>query len=1462
MKRLKHIINWTIWSLLGLYFLLIILIHVPAVQTFLGRQVAGAVSRKLGTEVSVGRVDLGFFNRLIIDDVVIKDQKHQDMLRSNRMTVKIDLLPLLDGRIRISSAQLFGAHANLYRETAESEPNYQFALDSLKSKDNKKESTLDIRINSLIIRNSSVAYHQLDAPQTPEQFNIKHLGLSDISAYIELHELTKEKLDINIKRLAFKEQSGLQVNRLSMKVEGTNNKADIRGFCLEMPHSNIVFDHLSASYDPDHLKETLAYQLVLEEVKVNPTDFKPLLPLLSHFDHTLTISGTVIGKGTNIEVSRLQATAEDHALSIKGDISLKDSTYALKNAQVFASERLLAEVGDAFPQIPDVVGRLGSVSLDADISKDATGQTTANAEIQTAAGHVLADLTFDKSQHFTGNVKTDGLNLRQLLQSEDLGKVVADLHFSGQADEVSLDGTIPHLEYKDYAYSNIELDGQYSPDAIAGSLQIDDAHIKASIEGAYQKGSRMKARLKGTIQDFAPQALNLSDRWGETTFSGGFDADISGSSFNDIEGTADISNFIMSNVGNDDEPYHLDRLHINSGYDDRGHFMIVSGDMGEARLHGQFNWATLPQSFISYTASKLPTLPGLPSKVKASKNDFQLTLKLTDTDWMQRLLGIPISLNQDLYLNASVNDINNEIEIHGQMPSFTYNDEEYVGGLLEMTTVNDTAHINLELTKLLQKNRFLDLRLKALAGDNTIRSSINIANHDATGYSDDDMRGTLNMVTQLYTNEAGQPEGQVRILPSQMSIRGTEWSMEPSNILYTDGQLTFDHFNLHHGENHLIIDGVASANTTDTLVVDMRNIDVAYVLNLVNFHSVEFGGYASGQAFVNEVFGDFGASADLTVNDFTFQDGPMGTLLANTYWNREEKRIDLHAVTQNEEQEQTHINGYISPTDKDIDLTITAQGTPIEFCQSFTKSFFSGLTGHTFGEVRLAGPLNRIMLTGDLAVQGQTTVGALGTTYQLRGDTIHFEPDAIRFDHFRAYDRNNHIAQVTGTINHRSFKHFTFDFGIDADNVLAYNFPEFDNSTICGVVYATGRADIHGRPGEVVINCDVTPNRNSVFSYNAANPDAISNQQFITWHERDNNDIVPIFLGDNQQASIPSDLRINFRINATPDATLKVLMDAGSGDNITLNGNGVINASFYNKGPFHMFGTYTTERGTYTMTIQNIIKKNFNFQENGTIIFGGNPFDAALNLNAVYTVNGVSLSDLNIGNSFTNNTVRVNCLMKILGTAGAPRVEFDLEMPTVNAEEQQMIRSIINGEQELNQQVVYLLGVGRFYTQGVNNAGTQQYGQTELAMQSLLSGTVSTQINELLSQVIKNDDWNFGANISTGNEGWHNAEYEGLVSGRMLNNRLLINGQFGYRDNATQANPSFIGDFDIRYLLYPNGNLAVKVYNQTNDRYFTRSSLNTQGVGLIMKKDFDGLGDLFHSRRKTKSNAPAEGVQP
>jgi hypothetical protein len=81
----------------------------------------------------------------------------------------------------------------------------------------------------------------------------------------------------------------------------------------------------------------------------------------------------------------------------------------------------------------------------------------------------------------------------------------------------------------------------------------------------------------------------------------------------------------------------------------------------------------------------------------------------------------------------------------------------------------------------------------------------------------------------------------------------------------------------------------------------------------------------------------------------------------------------------------------------------------------------------------------------------------------------------------------------------------------------------------------------------------------------------------------------------------------------------------------------------------------------------------------------------------------------------------------------------------------------------------------------------------------------------------------------------------------LLNNRLLINGNFGYRENPL-ANTNFIGDFDVQWLLTPSGEISLKGYNQTNDRYFSKSTLTTQGIGLIWKKDFNS----WFKRRKKK----------
>ena len=698
-----------------------------------------------------------------------------------------------------------------------------------------------------------------------------------------------------------------------------------------------------------------------------------------------------------------------------------------------------------------------------------------------------------------------------------------------------------------------------------------------------------------------------------------------------------------------------------------------------------------------------------------------------------------------------------------------------------------------------------------------------------------------------------------------MPVSGSIDYLNPADIIYRKNELTVDMLNFSHGDQHIIINGKATPQATDSIVADLKDVDVAYILNLVNFHSVDFAGKASGKAVVKSIFQTPEAYANLDVKDFVFENGPLGTLHAKAAYDNQEGQINIDATAEDGPEHLTVINGYVSPKRNYIDLGIEAHNTSLKFMENFCGSFLNNVEAWCKGKLNVVGDLKNINLVGDVVAHGRMHMKQLGTDYTFNHLRAHAIPDDIQFEGDSIYDshyngKHSHFALIRGGIHHKHLTRLSYDLDIDANNFLGFDTHEFGDDTFYGTVFATGTVGIHGKSGETIIDIDATPEPHSIFVYNVASPDAISAGSFIHW-----NDATPYiyrpYSPDNDKdkkkdssSNFSSDMRINFLVNTNPNLTLKLMMDDQTGDYITLNGNGVIRANYYNKGGLDMFGNYVVDHGQYKLTIQNIIKKDFDFQPGGTIAFGGDPYNAPLNLQAKYTVNGVPLSDLNIGRSFSSNNIRVDCLMDITGTPGAPKVDFSMDLPTVNSDAKQMIYSVINSQEEMNQQVLYLLGIGRFYTQTKNNQTSEdasQQSQTSLAMQSLLSGTISQQINNVLSSFVNSSNWNFGANISTGNEGFNNAEYEGILSGRLLNNRLLFNGQFGYRDNAN-ATQSFIGDFDLRYLIFPNGNLSIHVYNQTNDRYFTRNSLNTQGVGLIMKKDFFNLRDLLGIKKKSK----------
>lgn len=1468
MKWLRHTINTVVWVLLTFYVTLTIAVNIPAVQKYFGRQAAAALSEKFGTKVCVGRVDVGLFNRIIIDDVTMLDQQRHPMLRAGRISAKLDLLRLPHNEICITSAQLFGADIHINRATASAKPNYQFIVDSLASKDTTSHSNLNFQIHSLIIRHGAFCYDQLDMPSI-HTLDLHHLHIQNISTHILLSDLTKEAGSINIKKLSLTEQCGLNIKELTAKASLSNHKITLDHLFLRTPTSKVSLKEIVADFrrNNDMIDwNTISYTGIVKPSMISTYDISCLTDKIKRSPNNIQLSTRVSGTRHHISIENIlfdvfpNAARKSSILHFGGDIhtTLDDRQPAW--SIICHSLYINKEGKNIFNiNLPAVADRLDHLAFTGSGRGKGSKQIQVSGALLSDAGNAKVNFKMDH-QTLAGYIETQRFNLQQITDNNDLGDLAASIKVVGNLRQkmFQVDGRIGRIDFKGYSYQHIDINGALKNETLSGHCSINDPNIVATIES---KGgislSRHHYVLNAEISRFRPSAINLlKGKLGDTNYAANILANISGSNLNNLDGLLKISSF---KAQRSDETYELQSLQVKAGKSNNDHFVTMLSDFGHIEVTGQFDYATLLQSIQNVFVHQLPSIQTLTSfrYRPTHSNNFALTATILRDDWLRFFTGVDLNLLQPLSLTCSLDSKTETIDCHVVAPDLAYNGGHYQNVNVIATSPNNQLKCRGSLTKTDDRGLGTDYQLQATAVGNTLRTSLSMDNHAKKQR----LRGLLNANMAFLTNEKKQVVATFDVKKSHLLVGDSVYTIHADQLTYSKKHLIIDNLNIASNSQSIRINGQASPNREDSIIVDLNNVNVEYILDLVNFHSVDFSGNVNGKAYLSSLFDTPKAKGNIMVSNFQFEEGKMGTLNANVKWNNEKKQIDIDALALDTmhtargiQDRRTVINGFVSPKRNDISLTFNAINTRGEFLKGFCSNFMSDIDLSVNGKLSLWGDLKKLNLTGAAKVSGATTITPINTRYYLSDDSIRFLVNEIQFAGDTIHDRLGNRGLLTGSLYHNHLSHLSYDLHVKADNLLGYELGPDNGNTVYGTIAGTGTVDINGKPGEVDIKVDATPSRGSVMCYDITSPEAIGTQEFIQWVSRDSlQAILPHALppdNDTEPVDVPTDIHINFLIHATPDATLKIIMDKTSGDYIDFNGTGTIRASYYNKGGVNLYGNYVVDRGIYKLTIQNIIKRDFTFKQGGTITFGGDPGRANLNLEAQYMLNSVNLADLQLGRRFSGNNIRVNCLMKVTGTPTDPKVDFDMDMPTVSADVKQMIYSIINSEDEMKQQVLYLLAVGRFYNKTENNAQDMEAkeSQTTLAMQSILSGQLSQQINNVLGSIVKNKNWNFGANISTGTEGWNNAEYEGILSGSLLNNRLLFNGQFGYRDNAATANQSFIGDFDIRYLIVPNGNLSVRIYNQTNDRYFTRNSLNTQGVGFVIKHDFDNWKELWHKK--------------
>ena len=1455
----------------------VVSLRLPGVQRELAYNIEKEVSEKLGTKVIVGTVNMGLLNRITIDEVSIYDKARRKMISCHRLSAKLNVLQLLRGKIDITSAQVFGMRADISRKTPEDALNCQFLLDSLASKDTVSTSTLNLSIASLVIRNSSISYNVFSKPKKRGMFDANHLSLNNISGHIIINALTNDSLSARLKKLSLlEENSNLRLEKMTFDVMHNAAATEIRDLQIRTENSDINLSFFLSK----EAGRTTVLKLLSNHSFLSSRDVVVFLPQLSETDKSLFIDLDLQGTRNSLKLKELslRSPSRDFSLSLHGSAGgniddvinrPQETEWHITLGELFIKQSETGKIANALGAGSDVWRNVGDVKYSAE-AECRSGKIMWKGALSTLPGTLLHEVSYT-GEKIKAEIKTNSLKLGLVSPNNILGD--SEVHVLSEAslygdtkrlDKVHAVVTAPLLTLKNYPYRNVNATIDIDRKAATLDLNIEDLNadimLSATAKNVIQclngeRGDVSDIELSTEVRRLNPEALNLTPQYSQTVFSAGVSAYC-----RNIKNIFSDTRIAVSDLSIQDSTQHIACKELVVETKEKGKWreMALSSDFANITAEGHYDINTLKKSFLNLLSQKMPTIPGI-TEYRGLDNEINIRGNISDTKIISKMLGTALHAKAPITVSAFLSDRQKAADISIDNDSLYLGSTHLCNTKIRIKTVSDTLNTTLSTTRYNDDGGYTAISLKGKAADNNLSTLLEWRDKDARLFS-----GAFHAVSSFYKNTEGENTAYIRVMPSTVTMGDTVWHVHPSEIVYTSKYLDVRRFMVQHEAQHIIIDGKTTRNTEDSVTVELQDVDVSYIMNMINFHSVEFAGLASGKVVAKNIFQKPEAYANLDVRHFLFEEGRMGTLTVHALWDNTNGQIDLNARCVDEEvipqqysaaadngerDGETKIRGYVSIKENYIDLDIKARNTRAEFMKTFCSSFLDDVSLWANGEARLWGDLSKINLTGRLVADGTVHVKPLNTYYTLRSDTVNLEYNNIRFDRCYIYDSMGNRGCISGALHHRHLSRMTFDILVEADNMLCFNFPEFNGSTFCGYVIGSGKCNITGRAGEIVFDIDAYPQKGSEIAYNAASPDAIQNQEFITWKE--SNDNTAEQNNGKEQGYLEefnTNIRLNFLIHATPESTLRLLMDERTGDYITLNGSGTLRATYYNKGGMQIFGNYNVTDGEYKMTMQKVITKNFQFLPGGTIVFGGDPFDASINLQAQYVLPSVPLSDLNIGNTFKNNNVRVNCLMNITGTAEHPLVDFDLNIPQASADVQKMITSAMDSEQRRMQQVVYLLSVGRFYAVE-NNTGQQEQSQASLAMQSFLSGTLSQQLNNVISDVVlKNQNWNFGANISPGDEGMMNAEYEGLISGRVLNNRLLINGQFGYRDNAN-ATTSFIGDFDVRYLLFPNGNLQVRVYNQTSDRYFTKSNLNTQGIGIIFKHDFkDFLPWLFRKK--------------
>ncbi len=1399
---------------------------------------------------------------------------------------EIPLANLANNEIDITEFTLKNSNIAIRTETEENaitKKGEEVAEDVEQDIKNFEWPDLKFALDKLDLENNNISYLVGNAEAKKGVFNPNAIVLNDLLLKGSNIFIKDQKAGLTISETSFKEFSDFSLKEFSVSAQITDEALHINDLKIAL-NDNALSGNISMQYPSlsqlISAPEKSKIELRIPSFKANLKEVFKFQPELAKNEYLQTLSkkyltGNIAASGylSDINISGARVNwGQETKISASGRIfnatNPDDLSFTIpKFSATTQKSDLLKFVNeeDLAVSLPKDISLSGSIKGSAqDITTDAILKTSQG--IATVKGNFKNEAIIA----FDATLEIKDYAMDQLLANEQLGNLNLTLTGKGSGTTVNnldavVNATVNSFQFKEYAIKDLSLDGNIKNGKGTVTSTYKDTNLNADLFADVVLDSvNPRASLKLDLIGADLQALGLMQRDVRTALV--LTADFVGNA-ESYNVSALIDNGV---VVYDNKSYLLGDINARARIRKDTTSISVTNKMLDMKLESNTDPQTLTTALQNHVSSYFYR-DAVRADTLANPVILKMQGKITDAPLIRDVFLVNLEELDTIKMAVDFDETKRKLKAAITAPHIVYSDSKLDSLAFTMDTDKEKFAFDLSF-KNIEAGPF-DIQRTRISG-NQVDNELDL---DFIAYKKD------STLIQIKTEITGNRERlRFHVNPDELIVQQNKWNTPSNNeVIFTKNgdeyDLEFNDFNFSRNTQSVAFRDDIPSVTNKHVAVNFQNFKLNEFLNYLNPEEQFAKGNLSGDFILVDPFGATGIVADLSIEELALLDVAMGTMTLDAK-SLGSNSYDFNATIKGGEVDLDLTGDYkTTETEALLNLDLALNTVNMKALEGFSLGEITETDGSFKGGFKVEGTLAAPKYEGSITFNdANMTIKKLNAPFTLTNETLNINNDGLSMDGFTIKDANGNTFVASGEVGTESFINPTFDLNVKADNFQLLNAEEGDNEVVYGQATINATATIKGDLQIPVVDMDASVNKNTDITYilPSSTVNIESRDGIVIFVNRENPDA--ILTRTEEQTATLAGFDINARFQVSKDAKVTIIIDENTGDNFQVYGDGDFEFAMQPNGRMTLSGVYTAAGGHYEMNLYSLVKRKFKLVEGSKVSWAGDPFDAKLDVKALYDVEAsasglmasvTSNSDPGVQSRY-RQVLPFQVYLNIDGELTAPVINFNIDMPedeqgAIGGQVYGRLQQLNTQEAELNKQVFSLLVLNRFYPEPGSDGS--RGGVASIARDNL-NDALSDQLNVFSDKLLGDTgvELDFGLDSYTDYQGTSPTERTQLdiaAQKKLFNDRLIVRVGSAVDVQGSSANGEttpLVGNVSLEYLLTNNGRYRLKGFRRNVFENVIDGQTIVSGIALIFTQEFNRFTDLWDALIRSQSEKEAD----